>query len=183
VSSTVTTEIPTGTWSIDPIHSSIAFGVKHLGVSTFRGDFKQAAGSIVTADGAITSITGSVRVENLVTEEPALTGHLHSPDFFDAGAHPELTFASTSIAEGEDGNLRVAGELTLRGETRPIELDAEIEGVGAGADGSTRMGITATGAIDRSDWGITWNAPLANGAFAVAERVKLTLHVEAVLGI
>jgi polyisoprenoid-binding protein YceI len=181
VSSTVTTQIPTGTWSIDPIHSSIGFGVKHLGVSTFRGDFKQAAGRIVTADGAITAVEGSVRVENLVTEEPALTGHLHSPYFFDAGNHPELTFKSTSVAEGEDGALRISGELTLRGETRPVELDAEIEGVGDGPDGSTRIGIAATGGIDRSDWGITWNAPLANGAFAVAERVKLTLHVEAVL--
>jgi polyisoprenoid-binding protein YceI len=181
VSTTVTTKLPTGTWSIDPIHSSIGFGVKHLGVSTFRGDFKQASGTIATADGAITGIEGSVRVENLVTEEPALTGHLHSEDFFDAGTHPELTFTSTSIDEGGDGNLRVAGDLTLRGVTRPVELEAEIEGVGDGPDGATRMGITASGAIDRSDWGITWNAPLANGAFAVAERVKLTLHVEAVL--
>jgi len=183
VSSTVTTQLPTGTWSIDPIHSSIGFGVKHLGVSTFRGDFKGAAGSIVTADGAIRSVEGSVEVANLVTEEPALTGHLHSADFFDAGNHPELTFTSTSVDEGEDGNLRVTGDLTLRGETRPVQLDAEIEGVGDGPDGKTRIGITATGGIDRSDWGITWNAPLANGAFAVAERVKLTLHVEAVLGV
>jgi polyisoprenoid-binding protein YceI len=182
MSSTVTTtQLPTGTWSIDPIHSSIGFGVKHLGVSTFRGDFKKADGSIVTADGAISSIEGSVQVENLVTEEPALTGHLHSPDFFDAGNHPALTFRSTSVAQGDDGDLRVTGDLTIRGETRPVELDAEIEGFGEGPDGSTRIGITATGGIDRSDWGLTWNAPLANGAFAVAERVKLTLHVEAVL--
>jgi polyisoprenoid-binding protein YceI len=179
--STVTTQLPTGTWSIDPIHSSIGFGVKHLGVSTFRGDFKKAAGSIVSEDGAITSIEGTVLVENLATEEPALTGHLHSEDFFHAGAFPELTFKSTSIAQADDGELRVIGDLTIRGETRPVELDAEIEGVGDGPDGTTRIGIAATGAIDRSNWGITWNAPLANGAFAVAERVKLTLHVEAAL--
>ena len=183
MSTTVTTALPTGTWSIDPIHSSIGFGVKHLGISTFRGDFKQAAGTIETEDGAIRSIEGSVRVENLVTEEPALTGDLHSEDFFDAAKHPELTFKSTSVEQAEDGRLRVTGDLTIRGVTRPVELDAEIEGVGDGPDGSTRIGITATGAIDRSDWGITWNAPLANGAFAVAERVKLTLHVEAVLGV
>src|SRR5664279_1380835 len=95
--STVTTQIPTGTWSVDPVHSSIGFGVKHLGVSTFRGDFKQASGNIVTKDGAITSIEGAVKVENLVTEEPALTGHLHSPDFFDGAAHPEVTFKSTCL--------------------------------------------------------------------------------------
>jgi polyisoprenoid-binding protein YceI len=179
--SSVTTAIPTGIWSIDPIHSTIGFGVKHLGVSTFRGTFKQAAGSIVSDDDAIRSIEGSVRVENLTTEEPALTGHLHSEDFFHAEEHPEITFASTSIEPGDDGRLKVAGELQIRGVSRPVELDAEIEGVGPGADGSTRIGIAATGAIDRSDWGIVWNAPLANGAFAVAERVTLTLHVEAAL--
>ena len=181
MSTTVITALPTGTWSIDPIHSSIGFGVKHLGISTFRGDFKGAAGSIETQDGAIRSIEGSVRVENLVTEEPALTGHLHSEDFFDAAKHPELTFKSTSVEQAEDGRLRVTGDLTIRGVSRPVELDAEIEGVGDGPDGGTRMGIAATGAIDRSEWGIVWNAPLANGAFAVAERVKLTLHVEAAL--
>jgi polyisoprenoid-binding protein YceI len=181
MSATTTTKIPTGTWSIDPIHSSIGFGVKHLGVSTFRGDFKQAAGTIVTANDAITSIEGSVRVENLVTEEPGLTGHLHSADFFDAGTFPELTFTSTSIEQTGEDTLRITGDLTLRGETRPVELDAEIEGVGDGPDGSTRIGIAATGVIERSNWGITWNAPLANGAFAVGERVKLTLHVEAAL--
>ena len=181
MSTTVTTALPTGTWSIDPIHSAIGFGVKHLGISTFRGDFKKAAGSLVTEDGAIRSIEGTVLVENLVTEEPALTGHLHSEDFFDAGKHPELTFKSTSVEQREDGNLRVTGDLTIRGETRPVELDAEIEGVGEVGDGATRIGIAATGGIDRSDWGITWNAPLANGSFAVAERVKLTLHVEAAL--
>jgi polyisoprenoid-binding protein YceI len=181
MSSTVTTQLPTGTWSIDPIHSSIGFGVKHLGVSTFRGNFKAASGSLVTKDDAIRSIEGSVRVENLVTEEPALTGHLHSEDFFDAAEHAELTFKSTSIEQSEDGSLRVKGDLAIRGVTRPVELDAEIEGAGEGPDGNARLGIAATGAIDRSDWGITWNAPLANGGFAVAERVKLTLHVEAVL--
>jgi polyisoprenoid-binding protein YceI len=180
MSATATTKLPTGTWTIDPIHSSIGFGVKHLGVSTFRGDFKQAAGSIVTDNDAITSIEGSVKVENLVTAEPGLTGHLHSADFFDAGAFPELTFKSTSIEQADEAALRVRGDLTIRGETRPVELEAEIEGVGDGPDGSTRIGLAATGVIERSDWGITWNAPLANGAFAVGERVKLTLHVEAV---
>jgi polyisoprenoid-binding protein YceI len=181
MSTTATTQIPTGTWSIDPIHSSIGFGVKHLGISTFRGDFKQAAGTLVSADDAITSIEGTVRVENLVTEEPGLTGHLHSPDFFDAGTFPELTFKSTSIEQAGEDALKITGDLTLRGETRPVVLDAEIEGVGPGADGSTRIGLAATGVIERSQWGITWNAPLANGAFAVGERVKLTLHVEASL--
>ncbi|MDX6598218.1 MAG: hypothetical protein QOE87_2105 [Gaiellales bacterium] len=179
MSTTVSTKLPSGTWSIDPIHSSIGFGVKHLGVSTFRGTFKAAAGTIVTDRDAIRSIEGSVQVANIVTEEPALTGHLQSEDFFDAAKYPALTFESTSVEQVDDGRLRITGDLTIRGVTRPVELDAEIEGVGDGPDGATRVGIAATGAIERSDWGITWNAPLANGAFAVAERVTLNLHVEA----
>jgi polyisoprenoid-binding protein YceI len=180
MSSTVTTKLPTGTWSIDPIHSSIGFGVKHLGVSTFRGTFKAAAGSLVTENDAISQIDGTVRVENLVTEEPQLTGHLHSEDFFDGAKHPEITFKSTSIEGTEDDKLRITGDLTIRGVTRPVELDAEIEGVGDGPDGNPRVGIAAVGALDRTDWGITWNQPLANGTLALAERVTLQLHVEAV---
>jgi polyisoprenoid-binding protein YceI len=181
MSSTVATEIPTGTWSIDAVHSSIGFGVKHFGVSTFRGSFSGAAGSLVTEDGAIRSIDGTVKLENLVTEEPQLTGHLHSEDFFDAANHPEITFKSTAIEAVDADKLRIAGDLTIRGVTRPVELDAEIEGAGDDPYGNTRLGITATGAVDRSDWGITWNAPpLANGALAVGERVAITLHVEAV---
>ena len=181
MSTTTATKLPTGSWSIDPIHSSIGFGVKHLGVSTFRGTFNGAAGTIATEDDAIRSIEGSVQVENLVTEEPALTGHLHSEDFFDAANHPEITFKSTSIEQVEADKLRINGELEIRGVTRPVELDAEIEGAGDDPYGNTRLGITATGAVDRTDWGITWNAPpLANGALVVGERVAITLHVEAI---
>jgi polyisoprenoid-binding protein YceI len=181
MSSTVATQLPTGTWSIDPVHSSIGFGVKHFGVSTFRGSFKGAAGSVVTANDAIREIAGTVRVENLVTEEPQLTAHLFGEDFFDGDRHPELTFKSTSIEQAEDGKLRITGDLTIRGATHPVELDAELEGAGDDPYGGTRLGISASGAIDRTDWGITWNAPpLANGALVVGERVALTLHVEAV---
>lgn len=181
MSTTVATEIPTGTWSIDPVHSSIGFGVKHFGVSTFRGSFTAAAGSLVSEDGAIRAVDGTVLIANLATEEPQLTGHLASEDFFDAANHPEITFKSTAVETLEADKLRISGDLTIRGVTRPVELDAEIEGAGDDPYGNTRLGLTATGAVDRTDWGITWNAPpLANGALVVGERVALTLHVEAI---
>lgn len=181
MSSTVAIEIPTGTWSIDPVHSSIGFGVKHFGVSTFRGSFSAASGSLVSDGGALRSVHGTVRVENLVTEEPQLTGHLLSEDFFDAANHAEITFDSTSVEQLEGDRLRINGDLTIRGVTRAVELDAEVEGAGDDPYGNTRLGISATGAIDRTDWGITWNAPpLANGALVVGERVAVTLHVEAI---
>ena len=102
-----------------PIHSSIGFGVKHFGVSTFRGSFSGAAGTLVTDDGALRAVEGKVRIENLVTEEPQLTGHLHSEDFFDAANYPEITFKSTSIEQAEDDRLRINGDLTIRGVTTP----------------------------------------------------------------
>ena len=181
MSTTTATKLPTGTWSIDPIHSSIGFGVKHFGVSTFRGSFSGAAGSLVSENGAIRSVEGTVLIENLSTEEPQLTGHLYSADFFDAENHPAITFKSTAVEPVDVDKLRIAGDLTIRGVTRPVELDAEIEGSGDDPYGNTRLGLTATGAVDRSDWGITWNSPpLANGALAVGERVAITIHVEAV---
>jgi polyisoprenoid-binding protein YceI len=181
MSTTVATEIPTGTWSIDAVHSSIGFGVKHFGVSTFRGSFSGAAGSLASENGAIRSVEGIVLIENLSTEEPQLTGHLYSADFFDAENHPTITFKSTAVEPVDVDKLRIAGDLTIRGVTRPVELDAEIEGAGDDPYGNTRLGLTATGAVDRSDWGITWNSPpLANGALAVGERVAITIHVEAV---
>ena len=114
------------------------------------------------------------------TEEPQLTGHLNSEDFFHGEKYPEITFKSTSIEPADDDKLRITGDLTIRGVTKPVELDAELEGVGDGPDGNPRLGISAGGAIDRSEWGIVWNQPLANGALAVAERVTIQLHVEAV---
>ena len=181
MSTTVATEIPTGTWSIDAVHSSIGFGVKHFGVSTFRGSFSGAAGSLVSENGAIRSVDGTVLIENLSTEEPQLTGHLYSADFFDAENHPAITFKSTAVEPVDVDKLRIAGDLTIRGVTRPVELDAEIEGAGDDPYGNTRLGISATGAVDRTEWGLSWNAPpLANGALVVGERVAVTLHVEAV---
>ncbi len=98
------------------MHSSIGFGVKHLGVSTFRGNFSgRPRARSATDDGALRAVEGKVRVENLVTEEPQLTGHLHSEDFFDADNHPEITFKSTSVEQAEDGKLRITGDLTIRG--------------------------------------------------------------------
>lgn len=172
--------LPTATWAVDPVHSSIAFGVKHLGVSTYRGSFQAAAGRIATRDGAIVSVEGTVRVDSLATQDATLTGHLLTPDFFDAANHPEARFASTAITPAADGRLRIAGELTLRGVTRPVVLEGELEGSGSDPYGNERIGLVARGQIDRTEFGVSWNNVLANGALAVAEKVTLDLAVEAI---
>ncbi len=173
-------DIPAGTWAIDPVHSSVGFEVKHLGVSTYRGSFPAVEGTIETAEGGVTSVAGTTRIDSLVTQDVQLTGHLMSPDFFDQANHPTGSFASTRIESDGNGTLKVVGDLTLRGVTQQVELDAEIEGVGPDPYGNTRIGISAAGVIDRTKFGLTWNVPLGDTAVAVGERVKLVWHTEGI---
>jgi polyisoprenoid-binding protein YceI len=180
MSATETVTIPTGTWAIDPVHSSVGFEVKHLGVSTFRGSFKDVAGSIATADGAITSVEGTIETASVDTIDGALSGHLQTPDFFDSANHPQGRFRSTAIEDLGEGRLRVRGELELRGVSRPVEVDAHISGAGTDPYGNERLGLSGSAVIDRTEYGISWNAPLPNGGVALAEKVRLVLDVEAV---
>lgn len=178
--SATATALPTATWNIDPVHSSIGFAVKHLGISTYRGSFPGASGRIETRDGAIAAIQGTIEIGSVTTADANLTGHLLTPDFFDAATYPQATFASTKIVAGDDGALTITGDLTLRGVTQSVTLVGEIEGQGSDPNGNERIGIAAKGKIDRTVFGINWNAPLANGALAVAEKVTIDLAVEAI---
>jgi len=173
-------DIPAGTWAIDPVHSSVGFEVKHLGVSTYRGSFPGVEGTIETVDGAVTSVEGTARIESLTTQDPQLTGHLMSPDFFDQANHPTGTFTSTRIEGDDNGKLKVVGTLTLRGVAQPVELDGEFEGVGPDPYGNTRIGISATGFVDRTKFGISWNVPLGDTLVAVGEKVKLVWNAEGI---
>jgi polyisoprenoid-binding protein YceI len=177
--SAIETAIASGTWAIDATHSSIGFEVKHLGVSTFRGTLGEVSGSVVTDEGAVRSVEGAAAVASLVTVDPALTGHLLSADFFAADNHPQARFRSTAVeATGDD--LTVRGDLELRGVSHPVELRGRIEGTAVDPYGNERLALSATGVIDRTAYGISWNAPLANGALTVAEKVRLVLDVEAI---
>jgi polyisoprenoid-binding protein YceI len=176
----MSTSIPDGTWNFDSTHSSIGFRVKHLGVSTFRGSFPGIEGAITTSDGAVSAITGTVEMASLKMPDDNFTGHLHSDDFFAVATFPQGKFAASSITTAGDGTLTISGEITLRGVTKAITLTGEIEGVGPDPYGNTRIGISATGDLDRTEFGISWNAPLDNGLVAVSERVKLDWHLEAI---
>lgn len=172
-------EIPAGTWSIDPVHSSVGFEVKHLGVSTYRGSVPGVAGTIETIDGAVTSVQGTAQIDSLVTQDVQLTGHLMSPDFFDQANFPTGSFTSTRVVT--DGQtLTITGELTLRGVTQPVELVGELEGVGPDPYGNTRIGISASGFIDRTKFGLNWNVPLGDAIVAVSEKVKLVWNAEGI---
>ena len=171
--------LPAGTWTVDPIHSSIGFEVKHFGISTFRGRFTGYEGTIVTGDGTLERVEGQVRVESVDVRDPQLAGHLQSEDFFDAANHPSISFASTGVRHSEDG-YELDGDLTIRGVTRPVSLKVVADGAGEDPYGGERISLTGSGVIDRFEYGIPFNAKTPNGAFVAGEKVRLVLSVEAV---
>jgi polyisoprenoid-binding protein YceI len=174
--SDIRTALPTGTWTVDPVHSTVEFSVKHMVVANFRGGFDRFD---VTVDES--GIHGTVDVTSISVSEPDLNGHLLSPDFFDAERHPQLTFASTGISVSGEA-LTIDGELSLKGTTRPVEITGTVSGpVTHAFDGSSRLGLELATVIDRTAFGLDWNAPLPTGGFAVGNDVKLRAELELVL--
>jgi polyisoprenoid-binding protein YceI len=174
--SAIRTALPAGTWQIDPVHSTVEFSVKHMVVANFRGGFDSFD---VTVDEE--GIRGTVDVSSVRVSEPNLTGHLLAPDFFDAERHPQLSFRSDAISvNGEE--LIVDGELTLKGIAKPVVIKGTVSGpVTHAFDGSERLGLDLETVIDRTAYGLNWNAPLPTGGFAVGNDVKLHAELELVL--
>jgi polyisoprenoid-binding protein YceI len=171
------TVLPAGMWSIDPAHSAVEFHVKHLGLATVKGRAPVVSGSIV--GGARPSLEGVVDVSSITTFDETRDAHLQSPDFFDVERHPELTFSSTAIASDGDA-LTVDGGLTIRGVTRPVSLTGAFVGAGTDPWGNERIGLDLETVVDRTEWGLDWNAPLPGGGFLLPDRVKLTATFSAV---
>ena len=177
--SPVEVAIPAGTWTVDPIHSTIGFEVKHFGISTFRGRFTGYEGTIETGDGTLERVEGTVRVDSVDVRDAQLAGHLQSEDFFDAASHPEIAFASTGVRQ-VDGRFELDGDLTIRGVTRPVTLAVEVDGAGEDPYGGTRLSLAGKGEIDRFDYSIPFSAKTPSGALVAGEKVRLVLSVEAV---
>lgn len=170
------TDLPTGTWHVDPVHSTVAFSVKHMLVANFRGGFGTFD---VTLDD--NGLRGTVDVTSVDVSEPNLNGHLLSPDFFDAERNPELSFHSTGIRVSGD-ELDIDGELTLKGVTEPVKITGTVSGpVTHPFDGSSRLGLELETVVDRTAFGLNWNAPLPTGGFAVGNDVKLYVELELIL--
>jgi polyisoprenoid-binding protein YceI len=178
---TSTTLIPTGTWAADPAHSTIGFAVKHMGIATVRGSFGEFEGTIeLGEDLSSAKISGTVQAASVDTAEPQRDEHLRSPDFFDAARNPELRFASSTVEAVDEETFKITGELTMRGETRPVTLTAVIQGADTDPWGNERVGLEITGQLKRSDWGMKFNQALGSGNLLVADTVKLALDVSAV---
>jgi polyisoprenoid-binding protein YceI len=170
-----------GTWTIDPAHSEIGFVVRHMMVSKVRGQFTTFEGSVTTAENpADSSATAVIDLGSISTNNEQRDAHLRSADFFDADSHPKMTFRSTAIRASGDG-FAVTGDLTIRDVTKSIELEVEVNGFSPDPYGGTRAGLSATGQINRSDFGVSWNSAIEGGGVVVSEKVQLVLEVEVVL--
>lgn len=170
-----------GTWDIDPMHTEVGFSVRHLMVSKVRGRFTRFEGSFVTAaDPLDSSATASIEMASIDTNNPTRDDDLRSANFFEADKYPQMTYRSTGLRlDGEDFVLD--GELTAHGVTRAVPLRLEVNGFGADPFGNQRCGFTATGSLNRSDFGMTFNVPLDGGGVMVGDRIDLTIEVEAIL--
>jgi polyisoprenoid-binding protein YceI len=169
-----------GTWNIDPIHSEVGFSVRHMMVSKVRGRFTNFSGQIVTADDPTqSSVTAEIELASINTGQDQRDDHIRSADFFEVETYPTMTYKSTSVRV-EDGEYVLDGDLTLKGVTKRVPLRLELNGFGPDAYGGVRAGFTATGEINRRDFNVNFNAPLANGGAVVADKVTLHLEIEAV---
>ncbi|MBJ7455067.1 MAG: YceI family protein [Thermoleophilia bacterium] len=173
----LTTAVPVGTWTSDPVHSSFGFSVKHMVVATFRGTLADFDATLTATEDGTARLEAAGRVNSVVTPDENLTGHIQSPDFFDAERFPEVRYVSTSITR-EGDTLVVEGELTLKGTTKPLQLTGSLVGPVVGMAGTEAIGVELEGVIDRTEYGLNWNAPLPTGGFAVGNAVTLTAHLE-----
>ena len=174
------TLIPTGTWAVDSAHSRVGFAVKHLGISTVRGEFKDFEGTLeIGEDVSAWRAYGTVKVGSIDTGESDRDGHLRSPDFFDAAQFPEIAFESTKIEALDDDEFRVTGRLTIHGVTNEIVLHAEVGGIELDPWGNERVGLEVTGQLSRGDYGMKLQQALGSGNLVVADSVTLALDLSA----
>jgi polyisoprenoid-binding protein YceI len=175
---TATTQLPAGTWAIDPVHSSITFSVRHLVVSKVRGGFDDFSGAITVAEDGTPSVSAEIAVGSVNTRNEQRDAHLKAADFFDVENFPAATFVSTAVRPDGD-NYVLDGDFTLKGVTRPISLALEFNGVNPGMGHGEVAGFEASVVLNRKDFGISFDAPLETGGAVVGDKVTITLEIEA----
>lgn len=173
---TVNQQIPAGTWAVDPVHSTIQFGITHSGIATFRSGFGEYSATLT--GGEQPRLEGAVEVASIEIPEEQLKGHLMGPDFFDAANHPRLKFSSTALDVADDGSVTLSGELEIRGETRAVSTTGRFARVPAYLDGRERLGLSVEVAIDRNDFGVSWNADLPAGGRALEDEVAIEVQLQ-----
>jgi polyisoprenoid-binding protein YceI len=160
--------IPTGTWQADVVHSSVGFEVPYMGIATFTGEVHDFDATLV--DGRL---SGSARIASVQTKDENLQAHLLSPEFFDAERFPEVTFSASELT-GDGGYVEAEAEVTIKGVTRPTTLQGTVSELVTDPYGRLRLGLQLEAVIDRTEFGITWNAPMPDGTNALADEVTLS---------
>jgi polyisoprenoid-binding protein YceI len=184
MTSSTTVQIPgyvVGTWDIDAAHSTVGFSVRHMMVSKVRGYFREFSGELVTAeDPTQSSVTATVNMDSIDTRQEQRDAHIRSADFFDVGNHTELTFRSTHVrTDGADWTIE--GDLTIKGITKPVTLELELNGFGPDAYGGYRAGFSAKTEISRKAFGVDIDMPMDGGGVVVSDKINVELEIEAVL--
>jgi polyisoprenoid-binding protein YceI len=169
------------TWTIDPAHTSVEFAVKHLMFSTVRGRFPGVAGMLTLDERnpANSSVEVEIAVASIDTRDEGRDTHLRSADFFDAETYPTIAFRSTGVEPGRGDDLRITGTLRIRDVEREVVLDATFNGRGPTPFGHDVISYSATTAINRTDYGLTWNAALETGGVLVGEDIRIAIDLEA----
>jgi polyisoprenoid-binding protein YceI len=170
------TTIAPGVYTRDPIHSSVGFSVRHFGAGKFRGSFADFDAELAVDEAGSLALTGVVKVDSVQVREPRLADHLKAPDFFDAERYPEIKFESTSVTIADDGTVELDGNLTLKDTTKSVKGTGEINYVADDGYGNGRIGLELTTTIDRTEFGVSFDATLPGGQPVVANDV--TLHIE-----
>src|SRR5579885_1116029 len=160
---TTSTSAPAGTWSVDPVHSSVSFEIGYAGVGTFRGSFREFGATL--ADGLL---QWTAKVASVDVKDEQLNGHLQSPDFFDAERFPEIAFRTSDLERGE---------LTIKGVTRPVEISASVTEPNVDPFGREKVGVTLAATIDRNEFGVSWNAPNQGGGNYLGDDVKIVAEL------
>ena len=173
----MTTTAAATTWTADTVHSTANFSVKHSGVATFRGSFDDVTGTLDLSGEP--RLTGEVDVPSIQVKDENLHGHLQSPDFFDTANTPKITFASTHVTRDGD-DVTIEGDLTIKGTTQRVTAKGTWLEIDADMTGNPRIGVDIDTTIDRTAFGLNWNAPLPKGGVALANDVKLSVHLELV---
>jgi polyisoprenoid-binding protein YceI len=174
-------EVSTSTWNIDPVHSTAQFKVKHMMISNVKGEFTSVTGTLEldSTDVTKSKLQTAVDATTINTRDPQRDAHLKSADFFDVEKFPTLTFKSTSISKKPDGELAVAGDLTIHGVTRQATFEVEAPSAPQKDPwGNMRIGLAATLRINRKDFGLNWNTALETGGILVGDDVAITLDVQ-----
>lgn len=168
-----------GTYTIDAAHSNVEFAVRHMMISTVKGNFSDVKGTLIVPENGAPRLEATIAASSIDTRNEMRDNHLKSADFFDVEKFPELRFASTKVERTDDG-YKVVGDLTIKGITRPVTLIVTEEGAGVDPWGNQKVAFSATAKFNRGDFGLSWNAALETGGVLVSDEVKLSIDTQLV---